>query len=67
MCASFSLYLTYNEIREKGLCALADALLYNDSLHYIYLWGNEISEEAAAVRYRCKFYQVVPSFAPSIL
>ncbi|VDK21618.1 unnamed protein product [Taenia asiatica] len=42
------LYLTYNEIREKGLCALADALLYNDSLHYIYLWGNGFSEKAAA-------------------
>ncbi|KAL5104839.1 Leucine-rich repeat-containing protein 34 [Taenia crassiceps] len=42
------LHLTYNEIREKGLCTLADALLYNDSLHYIYLWGNEINEKAAA-------------------
>ncbi|VDD83426.1 unnamed protein product [Mesocestoides corti] len=42
------LALASNEIHEKGLCALADALLDNDHLRYIYLWGNDISDKAAA-------------------
>lgn len=47
--AIFSLNLSFNEIREKGLCALANALIYNDQLRYIYLWGNEITGKAAIV------------------
>ena len=53
----FSLDLTFNEIGEKGLCALANALIYNDRLRYIYLWGNEITKKAANVsRNKCYSY-----------
>ncbi|ELU16968.1 hypothetical protein CAPTEDRAFT_151888 [Capitella teleta] len=41
-----TLVITSNEIRAKGLCALANALQMNSTLDNIYIWGNCLEEPA---------------------
>ena len=45
----FSLVVVSNEIRGKGLCALAECMSLNTTLSNIYLWGNEHEESACLV------------------
>ncbi|VDO03644.1 unnamed protein product [Rodentolepis nana] len=43
------LNLSFNRINERGLCALGESLYTNDSIRYIYLWGNKITGKAAEI------------------
>lgn len=44
-----SLVVSFNNIGNKGLCALADALKVNTSLKQIFIWGNKLEEPATIV------------------
>ncbi|VDL35745.1 unnamed protein product [Hymenolepis diminuta] len=43
------LNLSFNKIGERGLCALGESLYTNDSIRFIYLWGNNITDKAAEI------------------
>lgn len=48
MC-DYRLVLVHNEVKGRGLCALANSLKLNTSLVAIYIWGNELEESACIV------------------
>ena len=43
------LVLASNEVKGRGLCALANSLKFNTSLVAVYVWGNELEESACIV------------------
>ena len=43
------LVVAYNNIGNKGLCALADCMKVNTTLTKIFIWGNKLEEPATIV------------------
>lgn len=57
--SNIRLALAYNEIQSRGLCGLGKVLFENDSLRYVYIWGNETDYGVADVSALYQFHIVI--------